>query len=318
MRNPGGVRYGQEELPVPTWSEDLTLNDFSTDLSNFIAVGTDVRTLFFYQQEGDENRNAFFEMQGDLYINFKLARKVNIYFDKGLYSGFELFGQVNVLPANGFVKVGKFVPNYGLKIDDHRSYIREFTGLSLETGTPYYTGGEIGVSPGAFSVTGGGYNSTEGRGAGIDSRKAVLGRVEGLFSLSDEIHVGLGGNVLYKTVQGGKTNFLGGFGSFSWGGLTLLGEADLLKTDIPGTKTDALVIFGEADYMVIQGIDLKVMYDFYDSDIDLKGTTLTRYSFGFEFFPIAGVEVRPLYRILKEAPTETDNNEFHLVLHFYM
>lgn len=318
MRHAGGVRYGQEELPVTTWSEEFGLEDFTNDLTEFIAVGADVRTLFFYQQEEPDNRNAFFQMQGDLYINLKIARKVNVYFDKGIYSGFELFGQLNILPANGFVKAGKFVPNFGTKVDDHRSYIREFSGLSLETGSPYFTGVEVATSPGGFTVTGGAYNASEGRGAGIDSRKAVLGRVEGIFALSNDVNVGLGANVLYKAMQGGKTNFLGGFGSFSVGNLSLLGEADLLKTDIPGTKSDALVVFGEADYMVIQGVDLKFIYDFYDPDIDIKSGTLTRYSFGFEFFPIPGVEVRPLYRILKEEPTETANDEFHLLLHFYL
>lgn len=83
MRNPGGVTYGREELPVPTWSEELGLEDFSTALTNFVSVGADVRTLFFYQQGSTEDQNALFQMQGDLYINLQLAKKVNVYFDKG-------------------------------------------------------------------------------------------------------------------------------------------------------------------------------------------------------------------------------------------
>ena len=318
MRNPGGVTYGREELPVPTWSEEFGLDEFTTELTNFVSVGADVRTLFFYQQGQTENQNAIFQMQGDLYINLKLAKKVNVYFDKGLYSGFEIFGQLNVLPANGYVKAGKFVPNYGLKVDDHRSYIREYAGLSPEVGNPYYTGAEVAVSPGPASITGGVYNSSEGRGESIDSRKAFLGRVEGLFDVADDVYVGLGANVLYKNVMGGKTNFLGGFGTLSIGDFTVLGEADLLKSDVSGTKTDAFVLYVEGDYVVTPGFDLKAMYDFYDSDLDLATGTLSRYSFGFEFFPISGVEVRPLYRILKEKPTETDNDEFHLLVHFYL
>jgi hypothetical protein len=318
MRSSGGLKYGREELPVPTWSEELQLDEFSTELTDFVSIGTDVRTLFFYQEEDPEARNAFFQMQGDLYVNLKLAKKVNVYFDKGLYDGFELFGQVSVLPANGYVKAGKFMPNYGIKLDEHRSYTREFTGLSLETGNPFYTGAEIGVSPGPASVTGGVYNSNDGRGAGTDSRKALLGRAEGLFGLSDDIFVGLGANILYKDVMGGKTNYWGAFASFSVGDFTVLGEGDLLKSDISGKKTEGVVIFAEADYMVIQGVDLKVIYDFYDPDRDLATGTLSRYSFGFEFFPISGVEVRPLYRILKEEPNDVDNDEFHLLVHFYL
>jgi hypothetical protein len=318
MRNPGGVTYGREELPVPTWSEEMGLDDYSTDLTSFVSIGTDVRTLFFYQQGQTDDQNAIFQMQGDLYVNLKLAKKVNVYFDKGLYSGFEIFGQANVLPANGFVKAGKFVPNYGMKVDDHRTYIREYAGLSPEVGSPYFTGAEVGVGPGPFSVTGGVYNAAEGRGESIDSRKALLGRVEGVFGVADDVNVGLGANVLYKDVMDGKTNFLGGFGSLSISDFTVLGEADLLKSDIAGVKKDAFVVYVEADFMVTQGFDLKAIYDFYDSDLDLATGTLSRYSFGFEFYPVSGIELRPLYRIVKEEPTETDNDEFHLLLHFYM
>jgi hypothetical protein len=61
-----------------------------------------------------------------------------------------------------------------------------------------------------------------------------------------------------------------------------------------------------------------VIYDFYDPDLDVKTGSFSRYSFGFEFFPIAGVEVRPLYRINQEDPTDSTNDEFHLLLHFYL
>jgi len=318
MRLVGGVKYGREELPVTTWSEEFALDEFSTTLSNFVSIGADFRTLFFYLEDATEDKNAFFQMQGDVYMNFRLAKKVNIYLDKGLYSGFEIFGQANVLPANGFVKVGKFVPNYGTRIDDHRTYIREFTGFSLETGSPYYTGAEVAVSPGPATVTGGIYNSSEGRGTGIDKNKAFLGRAEAIFEVAEETHLGLGANILYKDVQGGKTSFLGGFGAFSYENFTLLGEVDLIKNDISGVRTDGLIMYGEMDYMVFQGFDLKFIYDFYDLDIDFQTGAFARYSFGFEFFPISGVEVRPLYRINKEELTEITNNELHVLVHFYL
>jgi hypothetical protein len=318
MRSAGGVTYGREELPVPTWSEEFALDEFSTQLTDFIGIGADARTLFFYQQDPTEDNNAFFQMQGDIYLNLRLAKKVNLYVDKGLYSGFEIFGQANVIPANGFIKAGKFVPNYGLKLDEHRAYIREYTGLSQETGSPYFTGAEVAISPGGATVTGGIYNSADGRGASTGSDKAFLGRAEGLYEVSDDVVVGVGGNILYKDVQGGKNVFVGGLGSFSYDTFTLTGEVDMLRKDESGAKTDGLVIYGEADYMVVQGLDLKVIYDFYDPDLDVKTGSFSRYSFGFEFFPIAGVEVRPLYRINQEDPTDSTNDEFHLLLHFYL
>jgi hypothetical protein len=318
MRQVGGVTYGREELPVPTWSEEFGLEDFSTRLSDFVSVGADVRTLFFYQEDPTLDRNAFFQMQGDVYLNLRLAKKVNVYLDKGLYTGFEIFGILNVLPANGFIKAGKFVPNYGTKIDDHRTYIREFTGLSAETGNPYLTGLEAAVSPGSFTITGGVFNAADSRGAATGNDKAALGRVEGIFEISEDWNFGLGGNVLYKNTQDGNDTYLGGFGSLSYNAFTLMGEADLLMSEASGVQTDGVVVYGEADFMITQGFDLKFIFDYYDPDVDLKTGSFSRYSFGFEFFPISGVEVRPLYRINKEEPTDASNNELHVILHFYL
>ncbi|HCV42321.1 MAG TPA: hypothetical protein DGH68_02470, partial [Bacteroidetes bacterium] len=162
MRQAFGVQYGRETLPVPTWSEELGLDDFSTKLTDFVSIGADFRTLYFMQQNPDtgtppqsvKGSNAFWQMQGDIYMNFRLAKKVNIYLDKGLYSGFEIFGLLNILPGNGYVKVGKFTPNYGLKLDDHRAYVKTYTGFSAEAGRPELTGAEVGFQPGPFSITG--------------------------------------------------------------------------------------------------------------------------------------------------------------------
>jgi hypothetical protein len=258
-------------------------------------------------------------MQGDIYMNFRLAKKVSIYLDKGIYGGFEIFGLLNILPANGFVKIGKFVPNYGIKMDDHRTYIRTYTGFSAETGRPELTGAEVAFLPGPVSITGGVYNSSDGFGVGTGNSKAALGRVEGMFKASEDISIGIGGNVFTKMNAGGqRTTLFGGFGSFSYLDFTILGEADLIQNKLAGTKITGLVTFVEANYVVTPGLDLKVGYNFYDPNKDFKTGSLSKYSIGLEFFPISGVEVRPMYHIVKDEPTNLKNDEFQLLIHFYL
>ena len=84
-----------------------------------------------------------------------------------------------------------------------------------------------------------------------------------------------------------------------------------------GPTPDELVTLTEIDYVVTPGLDLKLMYEFNDPDVDLKTGSTSRYTVGFEFFPITGVEVRPLYRIWKESQNEVKNNEFLLMIHFF-
>ncbi len=318
MRQTFGVRYGRDQLPVPTWSESLALEDFSTRLSDVVSVGADFRTLYYYVQTGETNSNALWQMQGDVYMSFLISKKVHMYLDKGLYSGFEVFGLLDVLPANGFIKVGKFVPNYGTKVDDHRTFIREKLGFSPEFGRPERTGVEVGIAPGPVQLTAGVYNAVDGFG-GTTNDKALLGRVDYVMKLGEETHLSLGGNVFRKQEPTQlKTTLLGGLGALSHGNVTLMGEVDMIKKDSIGTTTNGLVVYGELDIVVTPGVDLKFGYDFFDPDTDVKSGTQTRYTVGFEFFPLSGVEVRPLYRINSEEPVNSRNNEFHLLIHFYL
>lgn len=320
MRQAFGVEYGREKLPVSEWTKDFEVEDVSNVIANFLGVGADFRTLFYTIQLPDgTSTNTFYEMQGDLYINFRVARKVSVYLNKGLYKGFEAFGLLNILPASGWIKVGKFVPNFGTRLDDHTAFIRRQTGFTPEDPNNRYerTGLEAGISPGPLTVSGGIYNSVNDDFAG-DS-KAFLGRAEGLFHVGEKVNFGLGGDIFVtKTAAGLDRSLYGGLGSISLFNLAIFGEADYIKTKNPTGTVTGFVSYVEADYPIIQGVDLKVAYDFFDPDINLKTGSTSRYSFGFEFFPIQGVEVRPVYRLIKDKPVELHNDEFHLLVHFYI
>jgi hypothetical protein len=325
MRQPFGLQYGREQLPVPAWSKDFEVEDFSNILTNVLGVGADFRMIYFSQQfvdtaaaGGKSTNDAFFQMQGDLYLNFHVAKRVNLFLNKGLYSGFEIFGLFNILPANGHIKAGKFLPNFGTRLDDHTTYIRNYTGFSPERGRPELTGVEIGFQPGSFGFTGGVYNAVDGFGAGTGSNKAFLGRAEGMFKISTDVNFGLGANVFSKKDNTNITNTLvGGFGSLSYQSLALLGEVDMIRTSSVST-TKGLVAYIEGDCMITSGLDLKLGYDFYDPDIDLKTGSLARYTAGFEFFPLSGVELRPLFRVTHASLTNVNTNEFDVLLHIYI
>ena len=324
MRQTFGVKFGRDELPVPTWSKDFEVEDFSNLLTNFLGVGADFRTLYYYRQlpdstGGKTSNDAFWQMQGDIYLNFRVAKKVNVFLNKGLRTGFEVFGELAILPANGYIKIGKFLPAFGTKLDDHTAYIRTYTGLSPEFGRPELTGAEVAVSPGIFSVIGGIYNAADGFGAGTSSSKAFLGRAEGMFKLRSGMNLGLGANVFTsKSDAGTRTTLMGALGSFGMDDVTIFGEADLIQKSNGGTTVKGVVTYVEANYVITQGFHLKAAYDFYDPDKDLKTGAFSRYSFGFGFFPISGVELLPMYRILKESQHEVKNDEFHLLIHFYI
>ncbi len=295
-------------------------------LGNALGVGADFRTLYFSQQRPSSGYNdGFFQMQGDLYLNFRIAKKITLFLNKGLYNGFEVFGLFHVLPATGYVKIGKFLPDFGTRLDDHTTFIRTYTGFSPEFSRPELTGIEAAVSPGGLTVTGGFYNSADGFGAGTGNRKAYLGRAEYMLSFGESVHLSLGGNIFgngtYRAPVASPDNafqtIVGGFGALSVGQLTVFGEADRIQAQggaLP--MPTAFVSYVEADYPVVTGVDLKLAYDFYDPDIDHKTGAASRYSFGVEFFPLPGVELRPIYRVVNGDVVGL-KNELDMMLHLY-
>ena len=324
MRKTFGVQYGRDQLPVPEWSKNSEMTDFSNVITNILGVGADFRTIYYNRKLSDSTHaDGLFQMQGDLYVNLHVAERVFLYLNlnKGISSGFDAFALMNVLPASGHLKIGRFIPDYGTKLDDHTAYVRQYTRLSPEFDVVERTGAEAAVSPGAFTITGGVYNADEGGGIPSSNNKAVLGRAEGMFRLAERMSLGLGGNVFStKTgVSGVSTTYYGGFGSFSVGDFTLFGESDWIRISPAGGATTALAAYAEADYVVTPGVDLKLAYDFYDQDVNFKTGSKSRYSIGVEFFPVSGVEVRPIYRILKQQNPDTGTlGEFDLMLHLYL
>jgi len=349
MRNTFGSTYGREELPVRTYKyvadtsddgkptvtkEDITnIDDFSTNITPNLSYGADFRTLYFY--EANNKTSSLFQMQGDLYLNFRLNRQFLLYVDKELYTGFEVFGLAKVLPLGGYLKIGQFIPAYGTKIDDHTTFIRGGPYFSLNPALSNYrqglvfgdhseqTGIEAGISPSVFFLQVGLFDGAPYAGlnaTGATKFKTVSVRGDATVQ-SEDININVGGS-FYNDPNPDpteKATFYGGFGSITvLKTLTLNGEFDYIQTPVIGVNTTGYMSYTELNYMVINGVDLKLGYDFYDPDINLKTGTESRITIGGEFFLMSGVEVRPLYRFNMEQPVEIHNDEFDLMFHFFL
>ena len=68
-----------------------------------------------------------------------------------------------------------------------------------------------------------------------------------------------------------KATFYGGFGSVTvLKTLTLNGEFDYIQTPVAGVNTTGFMSYTELNYVLVNGVDLKLGYDFYDPDKNLK------------------------------------------------
>jgi len=318
LRNAFGTSYGQEELPIPTWQEDFTLEEFSTQLSDIISVGANFRTLYFYQQTSPTtSRNSFFQMQSDLYLSARLAKKTTFYLNRGNGTRFEAFGMAGILPLDGYVKAGWFVPNFGIRADDHNIFTRDKTMFAFGGG--HDAGLEVGFSPGMFDFTVGIMNGATGD-RDDNAMKSLLARGEARFSFSG-INLRGGGSYYNNANPSGVRTYLGVHGIASLGGnLTILGEF-IQRRDFSNAtriKTYSNIFYVEANYLLMQGVDAKVGFEFFDPDTKYTTGTESRFVVGLEFYPISGVELRPLYVLRKEQPTDVSNDQFIVMMHLYL
>lgn len=333
MRNAFGESFGRDSLSVKSWQQEYALDDFSTKLSEFLTYGADFRFLAYYQSRNnpDASVSSFFPMQTDLYFNLAVSKKISLFINPafGPYNRLEAFGIAKVLPANGYIKLGRFTPPYSLRIDDHTSFIRQAT--PFRNGMGQQTGVELGFRSGFLSAMGAVTNGMRGDLDG-NVAKAVFGKLEGAGELGP-FRV-LAGVASYNDVSSTeKLNLLGGYGVATFmEKLTIIGDveriqgnsssmstsSDLNQRIAPGTDLKQLAFMIEADYPLFQGFDLKVMYDFFDPNTDVKTGTAVRYSGGFEFMPMSGVELRPLVRYTKDTILNRNITDLQLMVHLFL
>ncbi|MBP1682752.1 MAG: hypothetical protein H6Q27_315, partial [Ignavibacteriaceae bacterium] len=152
IRNEDGWNFGKNIMSAITPRD----SDFTTTpkIGNNITLGLDYRTQFLYSEE--KSRTDFQQMTGSVYTNVGLAKNINLI---GRYDFiqeiWEAYGVAHILPNNGYIKAGSFVPNYGIRIDDHTAYTRGGDLFLLSTGSiqgliysPWYT--EAGVEAGLY------------------------------------------------------------------------------------------------------------------------------------------------------------------------
>jgi len=297
MRNIYGVTYGQETLPMKALREETGIDNFSTQLSEIIAVGADMRTRVIYRET--DGNTSFIQTQGDLYVYARLNRLLGVYLDKGMNGGTEVFGIFRVLPAKGYLKVGRFTPAYGIRLEDRNNRAED-------------TGFEVGVAPGNFTASAGVFN-----GGGQNAGKVFAARSDVRVELAG-VQASVGGSYLHRPSDAFDVRSFGVFGGVDYSGVTVFGEVDFRRDETEAGIRNGVGSFVEADVLVTPGVDIKFVYEYRDPDVDIKSGSFSLYTIGLEWFPVAGLEVRPLYLISTQEPDGGAGNELHLLFHFYL
>ena len=345
MRTEAGSLYSRMSIPYKP-SLRTTGKRFTPKINEFFTFGTDLRVMAF---DDDRGTTSVFPMQADFYFSARLTDKVTLYHDQGFRRGldlnnFETFALAQVLPFDGYVKVGKFVPAFGLKLDNHTAFIRggnsstagagsrapDFASFTNGTGFSQQDkdeGVEVGFYPRNASiqiaVLNGGRDSTND--FDTNTSKAFASRADYIFDF-DVARATIGGSFYQNDGSSSlETIYATHFGA-NWSKFTYLGEVDWETLDDEMAREGVrrgvrrTASYHELNYLAVRGIDLKMIYEFIDPDREINDDSLTRISGGVEFFPLPHQEIRLEYRHTlgnRDVNPDANLNEVIMMYHVF-
>jgi hypothetical protein len=312
-RNNYGNAFAQSELPSERLGGD---SEFWTgEVTKWLSVGGDLRASYRNVDIPNSPEISEFRVtRGAIYVEASLIEnRLSLYVDQQVAPGSSLNREayLKLLSESGkfqFV-AGQFYLPYGLRLQDDSAFVRQTTGVNF---TNPDRGIQIGFQNARWSSQ---ISMTNGSGGGAetDTGKQIsfitnyvraLWRAGVSFNLNDD---DAGDRQMQNVFFGLKT------GSVVW-----LAEIDLITDDLPGgLEQDATAGLLEANWLLRDGHNLKVSYDYFDSDDNLSDNQQVRYSVVWEYTPMQFLQGRFGARFYDGIPqVEFQNrNEFFAEIH---
>jgi hypothetical protein len=328
MRNDKGWNMSRKYLSMTASDEDFKM---SNKIGDNIRFGLDIRGQLLGTL-GKMKKIDFQSMSGVIYTNIDLTEKMNV-FAKYDYVNtvWEGFGVAHVLPNNGYFKGGVFVPNFGIRLDDHTAYTRggdlgfitnQKIGFPFD---PYYT--ESGIEMGVYISDFAFFTASVGRPNKqqlLSNDPSYTARLQFNPSIGENLNLLFGGSwhqlrispqIVQGNFSGSISDLYGPFVGIGFGNLTLLAEYDLGKSYL---KTDSLsnALMVEASYSIMKGLDAVVRYDRFDPNTKRTNDDLSRIVIGFDIFPYPFMNIVPQYRFQMEHPS-IKNDAFVVQFHLF-
>jgi hypothetical protein len=329
MRNLYGNKYAADNLQMDAFKKLAEETKFSPKINDFITIGSDVRIAHVDNKVPEQpDLNTFLTMQGDIYVNAEINKVVSVFVSSGIQipnfpTKYEAYGMLSNLPANIYFKAGRFSPDYGIKIVEHRAYQREDL-----LRTPYSpdAGLELGFEPDIFTLNVGLFNGLNTTFFDTDQNKMFVTKGDATFSFQDyKYNFNIGASFYNNPYRAFVSGEFVDANRKAWNGFTkiglfervaILGEIDFEENTIAGFLKRKMFGYGELNVRVVKGIELRGQYELFDPDRDRENDNINRYSFGFAAFPLQGMETEFMYRIVSEE-ADLDNDEYQFNFHFY-
>jgi hypothetical protein len=278
-----------------------SLSSFSPKLNDAVTIGANFRMeqSVASSQATLPSEKTLANPEANLYVNVELIKNfLSFYTDQNLTGGNrETWMMVRNLPLNSYVRVGKTLLPYGIRLVDDDAFIR--TNVGYTYGNPDIAG-EVGLEPGPFSAI---VNATNSRLSGVGSITYRHFRVGGSYRTS------------LKNAQTQQFDAYGPFVGANYGRITVMAEvdwidrADLRSDTLPNLKQ--MAHFYEVNFLAMQGLNLKGTYEYFDRNTEVANRRdgQSRITTGVEVFPIQFIQLGLYYRYNKSIPQNDLENQ---------
>ncbi|MEZ4472479.1 MAG: hypothetical protein R3F60_17135 [bacterium] len=283
-------------------------------------VGTDLR-MALYSELGDEGDTSFFPMQTDLMLAWRPYNpqtlnegRVTVLINGGAqgsrgeeFDGFadrafvrEWYAMYHDLPANAYVRAGRFLPAHGWRTDDHTHFTRQRQQLFGQNWDfeRQVTGVEVGANPNYPYAHVSVFNPADQWDKPIDADAGIGTALTGGWR---DLAWQAGGSLAYGHKQGDQVAASGelGLNLEVLTGLPLLYLGQYMvnhQAPEDGRSFTGLAAFHEVDWWIMQGLNLRLRYDWSDPDVELKFDSAHQLTASLDVYPTPYVELITQYR----------------------
>lgn len=313
-----GALYGTQMLPQHAGSG--TQFD-AGNISDTFRIGANFRANY-YQHDSDEDSagdtKTFQTQTGQVYFIFQPKdSRFTLYVDEQIAPGTALNRETFILARLGdnyYVKAGKLMLPYGIRLEDNTAFIRQASGINFQNSD---NGVELGLQYTNTLINFAISNGTTGL-TNDDKRMQYLGRIEYLHG-----NWRVGASAIVNDAELGQRRMFNVFGGFNWLGFTFLAEADHIADEsvsfVPDTYQKQRVGLFEINRELTKGVNLKFTTEYLDPDSNIAENQRTRNSLLVEYTPFSNLQLRVGLRKGEDIPQRVEDNyrDFFAQLHFY-
>ena len=241
----------------------------------------------------------------------------------------DLFAMSSEWPYQSYVKAGRFMPNFGLRLDDHTNRTRREFELDNSIPESRVLGVEAGAVA-AFPFVHASYFKMKSKFEEPDPWDIFdvddgWGASLNLGWRSFAWSFGASSMVRRRPLdQGGDTDTFGIYGSFNpWYFSTgipvsLQGEIDFGSAQrASGLDADKIAMYGEIDYAAWNGVNLLFAYDWADPDRDVIDDESGRAQVGAQITVYPGVTIDSRVRYLHVTTPDGNDADLFVQLHVW-